>query len=576
MVFKIADNIISPLGFTSEQNYRAVKSGKSALAPHNLQGLQEKVYASLFSDGERDSLQVEGLSRFESLVYRSARQALDEIGGQFDLTGKDVVFVLGTTKGNIENLGNDTEDDAVLPGESARRICSRLGITTTPIVVCNACISGLNSIILASKLLESGAFKYAVVCGADVLGKFIISGFQALKTLSEEACRPFDIERCGMNLGEAAATMVLSAVPADGKSWSIDAGSVRNDAFNITAPSPKGDGAGLAISEVLEGFDTQRLALVNAHGTSSLFMDQMESVALERAGLADVPANSLKGYFGHTLGAAGILETIVTMKALEEDLILGTKGFEEIGVSSPIRISPDSVLAGGKKCFVKTVSGFGGANAAILASYDPDKTDKKSSIPDFIQTHSVRITPSEVIVDGTALPHPESISGKELLSFLYKEKVGGYPQFYKMDLMTRLGFIASELLLEAEGKERFAGTDSMAVILFNRSSSLTTDRKYLETISEDNYFPSPSLFVYTLPNIITGEIAIRNKYNGETSFHILPEKDMDLIKNVLKAALGDRKTQSVISGWIDCYGETRFEAELFIAEKKKNDYEREN
>ena len=271
-----------------------------------------------------------------------------------------------------------------------------------------------------------------------------------------------------------------------------------------------------------------------------------------------------------------ILETIVTMKAFEEDLILGTKGFEELGVSSPIRISPDSVLAGGKKSFVKTVSGFGGANAAILACCDPDKTDKKSSTLDFIQTHSVRITPSEVIVDGTALPHPESISGKELLSFLYKEKVGGYPQFYKMDLMTRLGFIASELLLEAEGKERFAGTDSRAVILFNRSSSLTTDRKYLETISEDNYFPSPSLFVYTLPNIITGEIAIRNKYNGETSFHILPEKDMDLIKNVLKAALGDRKTQSVISGWIDCYGETRFEAELFIAEKKKNDYEREN
>ncbi|MBE6245263.1 MAG: 3-oxoacyl-ACP synthase [Bacteroidales bacterium] len=576
MVFKIADNIISPLGFTSEQNYRAVKSGKSALAPHNLKGLQEKVYASLFSDGERDSLQVEGLSRFESLVYRSARQALDQIAGQFDLTGKDVVFVLGTTKGNIENLGKDTEDDAVLPGESARRICSRLGITTTPIVVCNACISGLNSIILASKLLESGAFKYAVVCGADVLGKFIISGFQALKTLSEEACRPFDIERCGMNLGEAAATMVLSVVPADGKSWSIDAGAVRNDAHNITAPSPKGDGAGLAISEVLEGFDTQRLALVNAHGTSSLFMDQMESVALERAGLADVPANSLKGYFGHTLGAAGILETIVTMKALEEDIILGTKGFEELGVSSTIRISPDSVPAGGKKSFVKTVSGFGGANASILASYDPDKTDKKSSTTDFIQTHSVRITPSEVIVDGTALPHSESISGKELLSFLYKEKVGGYPQFYKMDLMTRLGFIASELLLEAEGRERFAGTDSRAVILFNRSSSLTTDRKYLETISEDNYFPSPSLFVYTLPNIITGEIAIRNKYNGETSFHILPEKDMDMIKKVLKAALGDRKTQSVISGWIDCYGETRFEAELFIAEKKKNDYEREN
>ena len=568
MVFKIADNIISPLGRTSEQNYLAVKSGKSALAPHRIPGLEERVYASLFSDGERHGLQAEGLSRFESLVYRSAVQALEEVDGKFDVAGKDVVFVLGTTKGNIELLGDNASEEDVLPGESARKICSRLGITTVPVVVCNACISGLSSIILASRLLESGAFKYAVVCGADVLGKFIISGFQALKTLSDEACRPFDIERCGMNLGEAAATVVLSAVQPEGKCWRIEAGAVRNDAHNQTAPSPKGEGAYLAISQVLEGYDPRRLALVNAHGTSSLFMDQMESVALERAGLSDVPANSLKGYFGHTLGAAGILETIITMKSLEEDLVLGTKGFEELGVSSLIKVSPYPSSAEGKKGFVKTVSGFGGANAAILANYDSDYSDKKLTAPKFSETHRVRFTPSGVVVDGTALALPEGLSGKEILTFLYREKIGNYPLFYKMDLLGRLGFIASELLLETEGKKRFTGTDSRAVILFNRSSSLMTDRKYLGTIAEDNYYPSPALFVYTLPNITTGEIAIRNKYNGETSFYILPEKDWTVMGNVLNAALLDRKTASVISGWIDCTDENCFEADMFIAEKK--------
>ena len=567
MVFKIADNIISPLGKTSERNYLAVKSGVSALAPYEMPGLEERVFASLFSDVDWQSLQAEGLSRFESLVYQSARQALEDVEGKFDVSGKDVVFVLGTTKANVELLG-EGEDERLLPGRCAERICTRLGITTTPIVVCNACISGLSSIILASRLLESGTYRYAVVCGADVLGKFIISGFQALKTLSEEACRPFDIERCGMNLGEAAATVVLSSVPAEGKCWCIEAGAVRNDAHNVTAPSPKGEGAYLAISQAIEGSNPQRLAMVSAHGTSSLFMDQMESVALERAGLVDVPANSLKGYFGHTLGAAGILETIITMKSLEEDLVLGTKGFEELGVSSPIRVSPNSVSAGGKKCFVKTVSGFGGANAAILASCDADNSDRNVNVPDFRETHRVKITTSEVVVDGKAVALPEGISGKDLLTFLYREKVGNYPQFYKMDLLSRLGFIASELLLDEEGGERFAGTDSRAVILFNRSSSLMTDRKYMATIAEDNYFPSPALFVYTLPNIITGEIAIRNKYNGETSFYILPERNGGVMENVLEAAFLDKKTQSVISGWIDCTADNCFEADMFIAEKK--------
>ena len=566
MVFKIADNIISPLGRTSEQNYLAVKSGVSALAPHEMPGLEERVFASLFSDGDWQSLQAEGLSRFESLVYQSARHALEEVDGKFNVADKDVVFVLGTTKANVELLG-ESEDERLLPGKCAERICSRLGITTTPIVVCNACISGLSSIILAARLLESGTYKYAVVCGADVLGKFIISGFQALKTLSEEACRPFDIERCGMNLGEAAATVVLSSVPAEGKCWSIKAGAVRNDAHNVTAPSPKGEGAYLAISRVIEGCNPQRLALVNAHGTSSLFMDQMESVALERAGLSEIPANSLKGYFGHTLGAAGILETIITMKSLEEDLVLGTKGFEELGVSSPVRVSADSLPAVGKKCFVKTVSGFGGANAAILASCDSNKTDKSLKAPGFRITHRVRITPSEALVDGMANSLPEGISGKDLLTFLYKENVGNYPQFYKMDLLSRLGFIASELLLNVEGKERFVGTDSRAVILFNRSSSIITDRKYLESIAEDNYYPSPALFVYTLPNIITGEIAIRNKYNGETSFYIVPEKDEGIMKSVLNSAMLDNRTESIVSGWIDCPSDKDFVADMFIAEK---------
>ena len=108
-----------------------------------------------------------------------------------------------------------------------------------------------------------------------------------------------------------------------------------------------------------------------------------------------------------------------------------------------------------------------------------------------------------------------------MLVELYREYVKDYPKFFKMDTLSRLGFMAAELLLQAEGAERFVPREDRAVILANRSASIKNDKDYLETISEGNYYPSPALFVYTLPNIVTGEIAIRNKYLGETAFYVL-------------------------------------------------------
>ena len=105
--------------------------------------------------------------------------------------------------------------------------------------------------------------------------------------------------------------------------------------------------------------------MVNLHGTATMFNDEMEAVALERAGLSNIPVNSLKGYFGHTLGAAGLLETLVTMSALEDGIVLGTRGFSELGVSRKINISAENRKAVGKR-FIKLISGFGGCNAAMM------------------------------------------------------------------------------------------------------------------------------------------------------------------------------------------------------------------
>lgn len=549
MAYVLADNIISPLGNTSEENYLSVKAGKSgirAYAPGTL-GIPEGFIASLL------------LADFEDLAYESAHQALVSSG--IDASQDKVVFILSSTKGAVEKqVGLD---------ESAKRIAARLGITTSPIVVCNACISGLAALILACRLIRQGEYEYAVVCGCDTPAQFVISGFQSLKALSTEPCRPFDMERFGLNLGEAAATMVLGKEKA---SWQIGEGFVKNDAFHISAPSKTAEGLTQALEETLSSIDKETLAFVNAHGTATLFNDQMESISISRTGLSEVPTNALKGYFGHTLGAAGILETIISMKAVDDHVVLGTKGFEELGVSGKVDISENNRTTD-KQSFVKMLSGFGGCNATLLAKKDKRQSEEGTLLGElqtgalYSKQHSVKITPHQVVVDGKEI---EEIEGPSLLTALYKKYVSDYPKYYKMDSLSRLGFIASELLLQEERKNgcEEEATRKRAVVLFNHSSSIASDRKYIESIKDkDNYFPSPSVFVYTLPNIVTGEIAIRNGYHGETSFYILPDKDEKQMECILQTTFQDPQTESVIAGWVDYEDETCFEAEIYIFKK---------
>ena len=365
MTYKIADNILSPLGETTQQNYEAVKAGRSALERHDQRwALPEPVTASLFSEEQERRFTINGLSRFQSMVVTSIRQALSQT--TLDVSQPNVVLVLSTTKADVELLTSPSQGGIgeMTPADSAQRIASEIGFTTQPIVVCNACISGLSALILANRLLDDGQYDYAVVCGADSQSRFIVSGFQSLKALSTEPCRPFDMERIGLNLGEAAATMILSRQAEPDAVWTIGNGAVRNDACHISNPVKTGEGSFRALTAAIGDHSLEEIAFVNAHGTATIFNDQMESVAIDRAGLSAVPVNGYKGYYGHTMGAAGVLETILSMAAIDDHTILGTRGFEELGVSGKIHLSADNQSTD-KTAFVKMLSGFGGCNAAV-------------------------------------------------------------------------------------------------------------------------------------------------------------------------------------------------------------------
>ena len=350
----IGESILSPLGATPVENFAAVCRGDSALQRYEgMFGVREPFVASLM---DRERWTAPGRTIFDSLVIEAARRAVEAAG--IDPASPRTAFVLSTIKGNIEFI--DTQD--VTLTASALRLAEAFGNPNPAVVVSNACISGLAALLQGRRMLLSGRCDHVVVVGAEVQSRFIVTGFQSLKALSEAPCKPFDAARDGLTLGEAAAAVVLGFGE---EGWELVDGAVRNDANHISGPSRTGEGSYKALRYVLKHTSPEELAFVNVHGTSTLYNDEMEAIAIDRAGLLNVPVNALKGTFGHTMGAAGILESILSMHAVDAGLVLPTRGFSALGVSRPVRVS---ALAGAtdKRAFVKLLSGFGGVNGALL------------------------------------------------------------------------------------------------------------------------------------------------------------------------------------------------------------------
>ncbi|MCQ2974076.1 MAG: beta-ketoacyl synthase [Bacteroidales bacterium] len=372
MIEIISDNIISPLGFTSEETYQAVKKGETGIKKYrDIFETGIEVSASFIDNNKLDEafseyclLNPQKYTKVEKAALLSIKKASENC--EIDLRSNKTAFYLSSTKGNVQLLDKGIDDNQQLEiWHTAKLISNFFGNNNTPTVISNACISGICAIISASRALENKRIDYAVVTGVDMLSKFIISGFTCLKALSPTPCKPFDKERIGLNLGEAAATVILKRAETKNQNTKFVCGSIRNDANHISGPSRTGEGSYNALCDIIKNVDINDIAFINAHGTSTNYNDEMESIAIDRASLNNVLVNSLKSYFGHTLGAAGIVESIISSKALKDNTILKTYGYENKGVSGNINISNANSYTD-KKHFIKLISGFGGCNASAL------------------------------------------------------------------------------------------------------------------------------------------------------------------------------------------------------------------
>lgn len=356
MIYIGAENIISPLGTNAQANFDQVVEGHSAL----LTVVEFPTPVGQITDYD----QTNGLTKLETLLVKSLTDTLSE--ANFDINDGKHLVILSTTKGDIEHLENGDLEKAK-PSYLLRRVLSHLGWQVDQQIISNACISGVLACIYAHDLIAQRQYDRVIVIGADLLTNFTYRGFESFFALSNEICQPFDASRKGLSLGECVTTVVLSSSVQDFKNIPqvFCGGASANDANHISGPSREGEGLYRAISKTLKITKTKEIDYISAHGTATKYNDDMESIAFDRAGLSHVPVNSFKGYFGHTLGAAGVLELILCMKSIQNDLLIKSHGFEESGTVKPLNVIAKN-QSKEINTVLKTASGFGGCNAAAI------------------------------------------------------------------------------------------------------------------------------------------------------------------------------------------------------------------
>lgn len=372
-VFIIADNIFSPLGSTTNENFDALLQDISAVKEHRNAFANEPYYAALFSGDITFPALTENnnYTKFESLLIASIDEAVKQSG--IDVQDNKTLLIISTTKGNISLLESEPYSKQLQQRmalhTSAKLIAGYFGFVNESLVVSNACISGSLAIITGMRFIQSGKYDNVVVAGADVITKFILSGFKSFQALSNSICKPFDAARDGINLGEAAATVVLSSTKKNNDDIRVVSGAISNDANHISGPSRTGNELYQCIATAMNdgGLSKDDIDFISAHGTATMYNDEMEAKAIALAGLTAPPVNSLKAFYGHTLGAAGLVESVISLESLKQNMILPSKGFEVHGVSQPINVCQEIVSKPIRNC-IKTASGFGGCNAAIVFS----------------------------------------------------------------------------------------------------------------------------------------------------------------------------------------------------------------
>ncbi|MCF2489000.1 beta-ketoacyl synthase [Dyadobacter sp. CY347] len=382
--------IVSAIGLTVAENLQALTESRSGIGP--VQYLEESEgllvgEVKMSNEALRQELDIapKGISRTSLLGLKAAKEAWGDNQHNSRLrTG----IISATSVGGMDRtedfyktyLGNNNPDFNILKthdsGSTTERIAAELGISGYINTLSTACSSGANAIMLGARMLLNGKLDRVLVGGSDALTKFTINGFRSLMIYDDQWCRPFDDSRSGLNLGEGAAFLLMENEKSIGISGNKTIGFVNGwanaaDAYHQTASSPEGKGATLAITNALaqSGIALSDISYINAHGTGTKNNDLSESVALTNVFGEHIPAfSSTKPFTGHTLAAAGAIEAVFSILAIQHNLIFPNLNYQtpivETGLNPAVTLQSETPVT----AVVSNSFGFGGNNSSLVFS----------------------------------------------------------------------------------------------------------------------------------------------------------------------------------------------------------------
>jgi 3-oxoacyl-[acyl-carrier-protein] synthase-1 len=346
-----AENIISPLGNTAKETFERMKNGENSIKNKN------GIFLSSFSSSQ---------TKLFPLMVNSISDSISNVN-QTGLVNSKTLLIVSTTKGEINSINLDINKAHL--SSLTDNISSFFNFIDKAITLSTACVSGLQSLIVANDMLNHNYYDNVIICGGDLASKFVIEGFTSFYALSNSICKPFDKDRKGLNLGEAVSTIIMSKNKNlfNEAPFRFLGGCSINDANHISAPHREAEGLIKSINNTLEISDviSNDIDFINAHGTATGYNDGMEAKAFLKLDFNNTPINSFKGFFGHTLGAAGVIEIAVSLQSMRNNLLLKCKGFDEQNFEDKLDILKENRELE-VNTILKTSSGFGGFNASAI------------------------------------------------------------------------------------------------------------------------------------------------------------------------------------------------------------------
>lgn len=351
-------NMLTPLG-DLDTTWKGLLTGRSGIELREVKSMQGSWPLGLI-DGCASGLGT--LARYQ--------EVLDALLADVGSFPEGTQLICATTKAAVDDLARDGDTDTGQPWNLGHELVERLSLSCKPLTVSAACASGSLAVINGAMRIGAGECDHVLVVAIDLVSKFVLTGFDSLKALSTSTVKPFDPKRDGLALGDGAAWILLSAEDTVPKSYSrlagIESHAVTCDATHITAPCRYGSGLKAALQQLPE-VSRKNIGAINAHGTGTVYNDAMELTAFDALCAPGLPVCSVKGALGHSLGAAGAVEVLLSVKSLQEKVLPPTVGMEEPS-ETKCRLSGSEALSLFSPTVLTTNSGFGGINTAIVLS----------------------------------------------------------------------------------------------------------------------------------------------------------------------------------------------------------------